>query len=643
MNFEWNAIGGLGAAFGLTVAAFGVATAEESLPRASEVVVSASRVAEPADEVGSAVSVITAEDIVRLQARTVSDVLQTAPGVAVSRSGPTGSLTQVRMRGAEANQTLVLIDGMEVNDPSGGSEFDFANLLAADIERIEILRGPQSAMYGSDAIGGVINIVTRKGRGPATARLSVEAGSFGTQQGSVGVSGSGERYHYAISGTGFTTQGVSIAPEAEGNTEADGYRNQTYSARLGATLVPDLEIELTGRYVKSLIQTDSQPSVAGTIRTVDANQWTDTIQRTGRAQMTYTAFDGAWEQIVGAGYNSETSDSLTNGRVTYEADGTKTRFDYQSNVFFDTPSVAGAAHTVTFLAESENEAQVTGSSYGNTDLDITNYGLVGAYKVGLWDRLFLSASLRHDLNDIFDDDTTSRGTAAYRIESTGSRLHASYGTGAKNPTLTELYGSGPNFVPNPNLRPEKSRGWDAGIEQRLWGGKASVDLTYFQNRITDLIQGSGNSAVNLSGVSRIQGFETTARVAVTERIDLKAQYTFTDGNDAKGGALVRRPKHTVHADAGYRFLEDRAAVNLGVDYVGDQRDTEYSNYFGTKKAVVLDNHVLVGVNASYKVTETAEIYGRVENLLDTDYQNVLGYDNPGIGFYVGFRTALGLF
>ena len=635
-------MGGFGAALGVTVAACGSASAQEALPRTPEVVVSASRVPEPADEVGSAVSVITAEDIVRLQARTVSDILQTAPGVAVSRSGPTGSLTQVRMRGAEANQTLVLIDGMEVNDPSGGSEFDFANLMAADVERIEILRGPQSALYGSDAIGGVINIVTRKGRGPATARLSAEAGSFGTQQASVGVSGSGERYHYAISGTGFTTQGVSIAPEAEGNDEADGYRNQTYSARLGATPVPDIEIELTGRYVKSMTQTDSQPAVAGTIRTVDANQWTDTIQRTARARMTYTAFDGAWEQTLGAGYNGESSDSLTNGRVTYEADGTKTRFDYQSNVFFETPSVAGATHIVTFLAESENEAQKTGSAYGNTDLDITNYGLVGSYKVGLWDRLFLSASLRQDINDIFDDDTTSRGTAAYRIESTGSRLHASYGTGAKNPTLTELYGSGPNFVANPNLRPEKSRGWDAGIEQDLWHGKASVDVTYFQNRITDLIQGSGNSAVNLGGVSRIQGFETTARVAVTERVDLKAQYTFSDGNDAKGAALVRRPKHSAHVDVGYRFDEDRARVNLGVDYVGDQRDIEYSNYFGSQRAAILDDHVLVGINASYKVTEKTEIYGRVENLLDTDYQNVLGYDNPGIGFYVGFRTALGL-
>ena len=391
-----------------------------------------------------------------------------------------------------------------------------------------------------------------------------------------------------------------------------------------------------------MTQTDSQPSVAGTIRTVDANQWTDTIQRTARAQMTYTAFDGTWEQTLGAGYNAESSDSLTNGRVTYEADGTKTRFDYQSNVFFETPSVAGATHTVTFLAESENEAQKTGSAYGNTDLDITNYGLVGSYKVGLWDRLFLSASLRQDINDIFDDDTTSRGTAAYRIESTGSRLHASYGTGAKNPTLTELYGSGPNFVANPNLHPEKSRGWDAGIEQDLWHGKASVDVTYFQNRITDLIQGSGNSAVNLDGVSRIQGFETTARVAVTERIDLKVQYTFSDGNDAKGAALVRRPKHAAHVDAGYRFDEDRARVNLGVDYVGDQRDIEYSNYFGSQRAVILDDHVLVGVNASYRLSEEAEIYGRVENLLDTDYQNVLGYDNPGIGFYVGFRTALGL-
>lgn len=608
-----------------------------------QLVVSASRVPVRAQEVGSAVTVITGEEIERKQLRVLSDVLREVPGVAVSRSGTVGTFTQVRIRGAEGNQTLVIIDGVEVNDPSGGSEFDFGNLLAADIERIEVLRGPQSALYGSDAIGGVINIITKKGEGPTTASLSVEGGSFRTGQASASVRGSGDWYNFSLGGTGFTTDGVSIAPEDEGNSEEDGHRNQTYNAKLGVSPLDNLQIDLFGRFVKSLTETDPQPAVAGIIRTVDGDRETRILQRTGRAQAKLSLFDDAWEHIVGASFNDDRADSFTNGAVTFEADGQKKTYDYQTNVYFDTPAVAEATHSLTFLAEQENESQITRSAFGSSDLDITNYGYVGEYRLGLWDRLFLSGGVRRDDNDIFKNATTFRTTAAYLHEETGTRLHGSYGTGVKNPTLFELFGFGPTFIPNPNLQPEESRGWDIGLEQSFLDDRFIVDVTYFNNRITDLIQGAGNTAINLDGKTKIRGVEVTAKANIAEGLTFTGQYTYTDGKDPNGVELVRRAKHLASANLAYGFLDGRAQVDLGIDYNGKQKDIQFSNFFGTRTIVTLDEYVLVNVAASYEFIDGVEVFGRVENLLDEDYQEINGFASPGVGAYVGVRARVVLF
>ncbi len=621
----------------------GAAMAEGKVERNREVVVTASRVPLPARKVGSAVTVITGKDIERKQVRILSDVMREVPGVAVSRTGTVGTLTQVRIRGAEGNHTLVLVDGIEVNDPSGGSEFDFGNLLAADIERIEILRGPQSALYGSDAIGGVINIVTKKGQGPATASLGVEGGSFGTGQASASVRGGGDGYHFSLGGTGFTTQGVSIAPGPEGNHEEDGHRSQTYHVKLGLSPLENLEIELFGRYVESTTETDPQPGTAGVIRTVDGDRETETRQRTGRVQVKYSLFDGAWEHMIGAAFNEEKADSFTGDALTYEGDGQKAVYNYQTNVNFETPAVAGATHSLTFLVEREDESQLTRSAFGGSDLDITNHGYVGEYRVSLWNRLFLSGSIRRDDNEIFEDATTFRTTAAYLHEETGTRLHGSYGTGVKNPTLFELFGFGPNFVPNPDLRPEESRGWDVGVEQSFLGDGLIVDVTYFNNRITDLIQGAGSTAANLDGTSRIQGLEVTVKARIVKGLTFAGQYTYTDGDDANGTELVRSARHLASANLAYGFLDGRARLDLGIDYNGKRKDYRFSDFFAGRTSVTLDDFALVNVAASYKLLDGVEVFCRIENLLDEDYQEVLGFSSPGIGAFAGVRATIGLF
>ena len=610
-------------------------SADEEAERLPEIVVSASRTPLEARAAGSAVTVITAEELERKQVRVVSDVLREVPGVAVNRSGTVGALTQVRIRGAEANHTLVLIDGVEVNDPSGGSEFDFADLLAADVERIEVLRGPQSALYGSDAIGGVINVITRKGRGPAAATLRLEGGSFGSGEVSAGVRGAGERYHLSLGGTGFRTSGVSIAPGAGGKPEKDGYRNHSWRARLGADLLEDLHVELVGRYVRSKVETDPGGLAGGFQRPVDGDNETRGTQWSGRARLAYGLFDGAWEHRLGAGASRKKRDYFAAGSRNYAAEGARSRFDYQTSVFFDTAALADAEHSFTFLAEREKDSQTAGGSQS----DVTGYGYTGEYRVGVWERLFLSGSVRFDDNDRFRDAVTFRATMAYLIEGSGTRLHGSYGTGVKNPTLFELFGFAPGFTPNPRLTPEKSNGWDAGVEQSIFDRRLSVDVTYFANRIRNHISGGFDTSVNLDGVSRIRGVETTLKARITPALTLTGQYTWTDAKDPLGMTLTRRPRHVASAHLAWDLLDGRAGLGLGVRYNGEQQDVRFdSNY--SQSRVTLDDFVLVNATASYETAPGVELFGRVENLLDRDYQEVFGFRNTGIGGFLGIRWTL---
>ncbi len=615
--------------------------AHEQVEQLPEIVVSASRVPLEARAVGSAVTVITGEEMERKQVRVLSDMLREVPGIAISRSGGVGALTQARIRGTEGNHTLVIIDGIEVNDPAAFSQFYFDDLLAADIERIEVLRGPQSALYGSDAIGGVINIMTRRGRGPVTGSLDLEGGSFGTGSGSAGIRGGGDRHHFSFAGTGFTTSGVSIAPESEGNREKDGYRNRTYNAKLGMELLEHLEVELFGRHVDSRVGTDPPGDVEGISRPVDGDAETKTTHWTGRTQLNYSLFDGAWEHKVGAAINQKKRDFFTDGPPD-RYDGRKTRFDYQTNVFFESPALAEATHSVTFLTEHEKDSQRI-RAFVDTDDDVTNRGYTGSYQVGLWERLFLSGSLRHDDNNHFKDATTFRVTAAYLLDGSGTRLHGSYGTGVKNPDLFELFGYSTGFVANPDLKPERSTGWDMGVEQRLVDDRLSLDLTYFNNRITDLIQGSGNTTDNLDGTTSIQGLEITVHARITEDLTFSGQYTYTDSEDADGVELIRRAKHLASANLAYDFLDDRADLGIGIDYNGEQNDNQFLGAHPWATRVTLDDFVLVHVMASYALRNNVEIFGRIENLLDDDYEEVFGFSNPGIGGFLGIRGTMELF
>lgn len=630
---------GLATLLALTAAPVLAETSPGQPKRLPEVVTTANRTDTPIQQVGSSITVITREELERDQIRIVSDALRKVPGLAVNRSGGVGSLTQVRIRGSEGNQTKVLIDGIEVNDPSTSSEFDFANLLASEIDRIEVLRGPQSVLYGSDAVGGVINIITIGAGGPLRASGGIEGGSYGAVQ--VNASSAGgvadDRFRYLFSATRYHTGGVSQADSfrLKRNQEEDAYDNTTAFAKIGATPVEKLDIDLIGRFTHSHREGDD---FVGGLGQIDGKSDSTTNQRFGRAQATLKLLDDRWVHRLGFSGGDTKTNSFGNGPQTSKFEGFRKKIDYQSDFTFQTDLAVDAVHTLSFGTDYLNDSAISRSSFSNFDKSLETQSVWGLYQIGLAEQFFFTGGARFDDGDMFEDATTYRMTAAWKIFDTGAKLRGSYGTGVKNPTLFELYGFAANFRPNPDLDPEFGRGWDIGVDQEALDGRITLGATYFEQRIRDLITGAGNTSINLPGVSRARGVEFTTKVGLTRDLDLIGTYTFTSTRDPMGNELVRRPKHIASANLVYRFLEDRGVASLGVIYNGSATDFAFDQNFN-RSVVRLDAYTLVNLAAAYKVTDNVEVFGRVENLLNEHYEEVFTFGSVGRGGYGGFRVS----
>ncbi len=604
-------------------------------------VVTANLTSTPETQVGSAITVITAKDIEKQQVTYVSDILRTVPGLAVNQSGGGfGSLTQVRIRGAEGNQTLVRLNGIELNDPSGGSEYNFGNLLAENIERIEIIRGSQSALYGSDAIGGVINIITKRGNQGFQLNAQVEGGSFGTYQASGGLSGGLEdKIDFAVNATQFGSEGISIS---ESGSEKDANRNLNLDGNVNFHILDNWQIGVTGKLVHSNTETDG---FQGGIGSVDANQETETHQKFGRVFSKLSLFEESewlkWDHMISTNYSENKRDNFKNNSLNSEYDGRNSKFAYQTNLFIDTSDFAQSHHTFTFLLEHEKDAVKVKSSFSDVDRSIQTSSYVGEYQLDLFDRLFISGGIRADNNDVlFKDTITYRATLSYLHKETDTRLHASYGTGVKNPTLFELFGFSANFQGNPNLQAEESQSFDAGIEQQFLNDRISLDTTYYNNRIENLITGSGTTSINQKGRTHIQGIEVAMRANIINNLDFTGSYTWNSNKDANGVSLVRRPKHIASANLNYGFkaFGNKGNLNVGVKYNGKQTDFAFDPSFN-RSIVQLGDYTLVNVATSYKVYDQVELFARVENLLDENYQEVYSYAAKGIAGYGGIRIS----
>lgn len=608
-----------------------------------EVVVTATRIETPTREVATSTTVVSAEQIEMMQKPLLLDVLRRLPSMDVVRSGGPGKSTSVFIRGANSEHILVLLDGIEMNDPaSTGRGFDFADLTTENIERIEVIRGPQSTLYGSDAMAGVINIITKRGSGKPSFYTSGEGGSFNTFTERAEMSGGTALVNYSFGVSRIDTDGISSAGAKYGNTEKDGYRNTSVSAKLGLVPTEDLDVDFILKYNDSTSDIDNTGDAGGD----DPNNVYKTRRLFLRAVAGLALFDDLWDQKLGISLSEHDRNNNNDNDTAHPNDLTRSSFDsslkkldWQHNLYLHKTNTLTAG--VEYEKEDANYDYYSESSWGpytTTTFDNRSARTVSYYlqdQVKLRDSLFGTLGARVDEHSIFGSATTYRATAAYVIKPTGTKLKGTYGTGFKAPSLYQLYSQ----YGDQNLGPEKSIGWDAGVEQRLFGGKVSTGVTFFRNDFENLIEFDFTTSryMNVSA-SKTEGVELYASLKPFESVDMRAGYTYTDTEDKNTGeALRRRAKDKFTADINYRFLE-KGNVNIGVMYVGSRYDMDYSTWPGT--LVKLDSYTLVDLAASYYVTESIKFTGRIENLLDEEYEEAKGFGTPGLAVYVGVKLIL---
>ncbi len=601
----------------------------------------------PLQTLGTAVTVVTRQDLEQQQIRHAADALRSLPGVTVSRTGSPAGVTQVRIRGGEGNHTLVLIDGIEANSPSEG-EFDFSNLMTEDIERIEVIRGPQSALYGSNAVSGVVNIITRSGKGPPRMTARVEAGSFGTKEIAASASAGTDRVWGSVSVQHQNSDGYNLAPDGPLG-EDDGWRFTSLAARMGAMLTKDIRLDFTIRHTDKNADRDDDLGVRNgfTIQS-DTPSWFETKTLLMGAQLRWDMLDGALTHVFKANRSvTENFDMGTAyGPAPYSNDSEANRFAYQSTYRFATPF--GVNHSITGLVDHSRESFDVSSLYGSSSASRNQTGFAAEWRGDIYDRVFLSAGVRHDDNDTFEDFTTWRTGISVPIKEFGIRPHASAGTGVKAPTMFEQFGTTGDFISNPDLVPEESKGWDAGVEFTLLAGRAIVDVTYFQTDLKNKIKtdyvpcpvGPDYCATpnNLAGTSKRDGVEISGQFKLTPNLTLGLSYTYLDAVDNTGVQELRRPPHAGRADVTYAFHEGKGTVRLTALYNGEMDDQGFGTFPDYINQIVsLDDYWLVSLAASYKINPGLEVYGRVENVFDEDYEEVYGFNTPGAAVYAGLR------
>ncbi len=632
------------------------------------VIASRSGDATPIDLIGSSVTVISDQDMQNRQVRVVSDVLRDVPGIAVSRTGAVGGFTQVRLRGAEANQTLVLIDGIKASDPYQG-QYDFGTLIADENAKIEVLRGQQSSLYGSDAIGGVINYVTLTGAEAPGIRLRAEGGSMGTIEGGARVAGVSGSLDYALSSSVIHTDGY---PVAVGGKRDVGSDNVGASGKLIWTAAPNVHLTAVGRYSYTEADTDDTNGVFGSagyglvVDSPGVHFVNKGLYGLLRGQL--DLLDGRWTNALTGqvadtrrtGYDVANAGAPFAGQpivATSGDHGRRVKGSFESAFRFGTDDVK---QRVTFALDAERESERTTVSPYGAFLGwrhTTNIGAVGEYDLTIDDRYALGASVRHDGNSRFADDTTFRLQASAKLAA-GTRLHAAYGTGVRAPTFAQLfdYYVG-RYIGNADLKPEKSQGYEVGIEQSFLGRRIVLDATWFDNRRVDAIATFYDANVvahpyNIAGKTKQQGIELSAAAKLGAGWRLDASYTHLHAPQSQSittnpatfatgtfnGQAVRRAKDIASANLTWAPEESRFSGTVTVRYNGRQNDLFYG-YF-PPLLVRERSFTLVNLNAAYQLTTRVELFGRIENLFDRDYAEVFSYATQGRAAYGGVRVRL---
>ncbi|MEN3929893.1 TonB-dependent receptor [Microvirga sp. W0021] len=632
------------------------ALADDRLP---EIVITATRSPTAISDSGSAISVITADEIAKNVSNDISGVLRSVPGLDVNTSGGPGSVTSVRIRGAESKNTLVLIDGIRMNDPADtGGGFDFSGIVPVDIERIEVLRGPQSALYGSDAMGGVINIITKRGKGKPRVTVSAEGGSYGSKGLKASVSGSNGPVSYAFSVSGYDTDGYSrygyrikrITKDFPRKLERDPSKQLGLNGRLVFALNDTTELEIGGYSSLNVSDYDSgwgdfpdtpsrsrQGLLDGYVRLKNLmfnGRLTNQITISGNVtDRRYRAID-FYSYGYGAPEKSWAKDYYRGKRIAAE---------YQGDLKLD------QFGTFTFGAKTEKEFMTThhedvlpypSARKKTASYDQVTNSVYAIHQISPIKNLSLSLGGRIDAVEDGKQFNTWRATAAYDITATDTIVRASIGTGAKAPTLFQL--NDPLYG-NPDLRPEYSLGFDAGIDQYLFDRRVKLSATYFANRFRNLIDFTFDPDtcptssyygcyLNVNR-ARTHGLELSGTFEIVpDLLSVKANYTYMRSINAETHQkLARRPEH--EGRIAFTITPTRQlTIEPSIVFVGERFSS--ANEVGKLAPYArLDAHV------EYKIDDIFTVYVRGENLTNAHYQEVLNYGTPGRSVYGGLRAS----
>ena len=603
-------------------------------PDSAAITVTANRTPTPLDQVASAVTVLDKAAIDASQDIDVATLIARTPGVSFSRTGGYGAATALRIRGAEADQTVLVVDGVKLSDQaSPDGSYNFGNLLVGDASRVEILRGPQSTIWGSQAIGGVVNIVTAMPEKPLEASLDVEAGSRQTVDARAGVGGRQGPLAWRVAGENFTTQGVSALAPSLGGHEADGYRNSAASGRALLTLTPDVALDVRGYYSRSHTDQDGYDPV--TFAQEDTPEYEIARQFLGYAGIAADLFGGRLKNRLGYSYTSIVRDDYDPrtpaAENTFNSLGRTSRIDYQG-VLALLPgwgAVFGVEHEVSRFRSISPQYQLVPDG-GRARLTSEYVELNGQPLAGLT----LTGGVRHDDYTSYGGRFVFSGGAAWALP-TGTVLRARYGEGFRAPSLYQLYSP----YGDPKLKPAISHGWEAGIEQKLIGGRLDLGANWFERRTRDEVVFSGLPTPpygiyqNLAR-STAHGVELAASLAPVEGLSLSANYSFILAEDRSPGAtyglwLPHRPRHEVNGSADYRWPFG-LSTGVAVRHSGRSFDD-------TSNLVPLSGYTLVDLRADLPLGHALSLFGRIENVGDRHYMTVYSYGSIGRSVYLGLR------
>ena len=604
-------------------------------PLSGRAVLSSTRTEILREQNGSSVTVISGEQLRSSGRPLLHDALRGTPGLDVVRAGSPGQQTSIFIRGTESRHTKVLLDGIPLNDPSSPSRaFDFSNLTVDNIDRVEVIRGPQSTLYGSDAIGGVINIVTRRGQGAPKYRFRTLGGRYGSFHQSASVSGGTDQVYYSFGGSFLENDGFTTAAPRLGHVESGGFRNGNLSGRFGWLLNDTTDVDLVVRYTDAEAQIDGFLFPTGPVDDLQRKLKNESFVL--RTQARTEMCDGALEQKVGFNYSHfNRRDTNPDSFGTSAFDGETAKFDWQANVVLhETARVRSVLTTgLDYLVENASSSVAAGRS-------LQASGIYSQDRVVVDETWSTVLGTRWDRYSQAGSTTTYRVTTRYMLDEAETAVHGSIGTGFRAPAINELFD--PNLG-NLDLRPERSFGWELGVEQPLGDGDLVVDVTYFRNDIDELIvyrfDGTGPFGGHLDNVDHAltAGVELTANLQLGESTSTSFGYTSLDArNRTSGSRLVRRPRNKFRVGMDHRFDGRGVRVALNYQWV-DRRD----DFDGSGFVTALDEYSLLNATVTWDYSDRLQWFARLDNITDETYEEVWGFASPRFGIYAGATILLG--